>query len=145
MMRSPDRARLHRAGALVAVSTLVLTASFVGFVGLTTGAVAGTRSRLPAYVLALAIAFVATLVYFEETGRRYVRSLRPAGCVAVATFLLVGFGGEGVVYVLTAPGEVVGTRLFAYLLSAGLIGSGVGYWGWRNWRALGSGGLPDAF
>lgn len=145
MMRSPDKARFHRAGALVAASTLVLTASFVGFVGLATGAVAGTLSRLPAYVLALAVAFVGTLVYYEETGRRYSRSLRAAGYVAAASFLLVGFGGEGIVYVLVAPGEVFGTRLFAYLLSAGLIGSGVGYWGWRNWRALGAGGLPDTF
>lgn len=144
MMRSPDRVRLHRAGALVTISTLVLTADFVGLVGLTTGAVAGTLSRLPGYVLSMAVAFVAAILYYEEMGRHHTRSLRAAGGVALAALLLVGFGGEGVVYALSAPREVFGTRLFAYLLSAGLIGTGFGYWGWRNWRSLRAGGLPDA-
>lgn len=144
MIRSPDRARLHRAGALVAISTMVLTAGFVGFVGLVTGAITGTVARLPLYVLSMAVAFVTAVIYYEESGQFHIRSLRSATGVALVALLLVGFGSEGVVYALTTPSDVLGTRLFAYLLSAGLIGSGFGYWGWRNWRSLRATGLADA-
>ena len=130
---------------MVALSTLALTASFVGFVALARGAVVGTPGRLPFYALASALAFVAGVVYFEESRRPRAASLRRAACVAGATLFLVGFGGEGVVHAAADPAAVLGTRLFAYLLSAGLIGAGVGYWGWRNWATLRPARLADAF
>jgi hypothetical protein len=34
--------------------------------------------------------------------------------------------------------------LFTYLLSAALIGTGVGYWGWRNWEALRPAGIGNS-
>lgn len=143
MVRFVDRARLGRVGALVGASTAALTASFVGIVALLSGNATGVVSRLPVYVLAMALAFVACVVLFEESRHDGRRALAAAASISVVAFLVVGLGGEGVRYALTHPDEVLGSHLFAYLLSAGLMGTGFGYWGWRNWRSLRSANLGD--
>lgn len=144
MVRFADRARLGRLAGLVVVSTVGLTASFIGLVALASGAVDGAVARLPAYVLSMAFTFVGGIVVFEESRHQGRRALWAAGSVAVVAFLVVGLGGEGVVYAIDHPDEVLGSQIFAYLLSAGLMGTGFGYWGWRNWRSLRTTGLADA-
>lgn len=144
MVRFTDRARLGRVGAVVGTCTAALTASFVGLVALAGGDAAGAVSRLPGYVLAMALTFVAGVVLFEESRHEGRRALAAAAGAAVVAFVVVGLGTEGVVYALRYPDRVVGSQLFAYLLSAGLIGTGVGYWGWRNWRGLRTPDLGDA-
>ena len=60
-----DRGRLVGTGPLVAAiggCTLVLTAVFVGVVALVSGETAGLVERLPLYVLASAVAFLAVLL-----------------------------------------------------------------------------------
>lgn len=139
-----DSARLGRVLALGVASTLVLTASFVGLVGLADGAVHHTTTRLPIYVTATAAVFVGAVVVFEASsgGRRAL--VAAAAAAAVATLFVVGFGGEGVVYALAEPGDVFDLQLLSYLLSAALMGTGVGYWAWRNLGSLPAGGLGDA-
>lgn len=139
-----SRARLGRLAAVVVLSTAVLTASFVGLVALATGSVSGTHSRLPAYLLVTAGVFVAVVVLTEESRHEGRRALVAAVLAAAATLFVVGLGSEGVVYALEKPEEAVRSQLFTYLLSAALIGTGVGYWGWRNWEALRPGGLGDS-
>lgn len=144
MARFTEQARMGRLGAVVAASTAALTASFIGLVGLARGAVNGTTTRLPMYVLSMAAVFVAGVVVFDEARHDGREALARAGLVALATLYVVGLGGEGVVFALSNPDAVLRSQLFAYLLSAGLMGTGFGYWGWRNWQSLRPSGLSDA-
>jgi len=149
----PDRRRAARLGGVVLVSTLVLTAAFVGVLALVSGGNDGVGGRLPVYVLAMAVAFVGFVVLVEQRldarpgpidGRRV---LGTAGAFALTVLLAVSLSGEGVVYAVRNPDRVVASEVFLYFLAAGLVGTGLGYWGLRHWQefagrpAVGSGRL----
>lgn len=127
------RNELARAGLFVVASTVALTASFLGVVGLLTGEVTGLNDRLPVYVLAMALSFVVTIVVLEEEYRQPVESLQLSTFVGGSTFLLVTFGGEGVAYLLQNSEQVVASQILFYILAAGLIGTGLGYWTLNHW------------
>jgi len=131
-----DVEALGRAGALVAVCTLVLTASFVGLVALLSGEAPGVSDRLPLYVLGMATAFVGTILLFEAQGVDGRTIMATAGSVALGTFVFLTLGSEGVVHAVENPGQVVASQLVFYFLAAGLIGTGLGYWGIRHWQEL---------
>ena len=135
-----NRGRAARLGGVVLASTLVLTAAFVGVLALVSGGNDGVGGRLPGYVLAMAVAFVGFVVAAEQRiddrpgpvdGRRVIVT---AGGFALTVFVTVALSGEGVVYALRNPGRVVASEVFLYFLAAGLIGTGLGYWGLRHWR-----------
>jgi hypothetical protein len=130
--RRPSRNTLAQAGLFVGASTLALTASFLGVVGLLTGGVSGLTDRLPFYVLVTAVAFVGAIVLLEEESRQAVRVLQLSVLGAALTFGLVTFGGEGINYLYQNQEEVVTSQLIFYILAAGLIGTGVCYWALRN-------------
>jgi hypothetical protein len=134
--RGWSRDALARAGLFVLASTVALTASFLGVVGLLTGEVTGLNNRLPLYVLVMALAFVAAIVTFEEEYREAVLVLQFSVLGAAATFLLVTFGGEGVAYLVQNSQAVVASQLLFYILAAGLIGTGIGYWTLNHWSDL---------
>ena len=127
-----ERRTLARAGPLIGVCTVALTAAFVGVIGLASGATGGVVGRLPLYVLASAVLFVATLLAAEDSRNGGVTTLTRAATVGVGGFLLLGLGAEGIVYAVTHPDAVVASHLFVYLLSAVIIASGLGYWAVRN-------------
>lgn len=131
-----DKEALGRAGALVAVCTLVLTASFVGLVALLSGQAPGVSDRLPLYVLGMATAFVGTILLFEAQGIEGKTIMATAGSVALGTFIFLTLGGEGVVHIVRNPGQVVASQLLFYFLAAGMIGTGLGYWGIQHWQEL---------
>jgi nitrate/nitrite transporter NarK len=131
-----SRNTLARAGLFVAVSTIALTASFLGVVGLLTGRVSGLTNRLPFYVLAMAVAFVGSIVVLEEEYRRASQILQLSVIVTVVTFVLVTLGGEGVSYLVQNREEVVTSQLIFYILAAGLIGTGFCYWALQHWSEL---------
>jgi hypothetical protein len=129
--------RLAGIGPLVAAiagCTLVLTAVFVGVVALASGQTAGLVGRLPLYVLATAVAFLAVLLAADHARTHGMTVLARAAGVAVVCFVTVSLGTEGVVYAVRYPETVVGSHLFVYLLSAAVIASGLGYWAARNRR-----------
>ncbi|MFC7072680.1 hypothetical protein ACFQJ7_06760 [Halovenus rubra] len=64
--RDWSRSALVRAVLFVIASTIALTASFLGVVGLLTGEVTGLNSRLPLYVLVMALAFVTAILIQRE-------------------------------------------------------------------------------
>jgi hypothetical protein len=145
--------RRARATLAVGASTVVLTACFVGVLALVRGAVAGFGDRLPIYAVVIGAAFVAALLRAEQ---RYGPDAPGPGAadgggfgggailttalgVAVATVVLVSFAGEGVVYALRLPDAVVTSTLFLYFVAAGLIATGLGYWGLRHWREFATG------
>jgi len=125
-----------QAGGFVVVSTLVLTASFLGIVGLVTGQVTGLDTRLPFYVPAMAVAFVGAVFVFDGEFRDGLRILQSAVLGAVVVFVLALFGGEGIAYAARNPGRVVASDLLFYILAAGLIGTGLGYWALEHWREV---------
>ena len=135
------RERVAQGGLLLVLATLVLTAGFLGVVGLVTGSVTGLVDRLPFYVLAMAITFVGGMVILEGELRDPGRILRAAVAVALGAFLVVTFGGEGIAFVLQQPREVLSSQLLFYFLAAGLIGAGLGYWGVRHWNDIAGTGL----
>lgn len=131
-----SRNTLARAGLFVVASTVALTASFLGVVGLLTADVTGLNDRLPFYVLAMALAFVGAIITFEEEYREAIHILQFSALTAIAAFLLVTFGGEGVAYLVQNPEQVVASHLLFYILAAGLIGTGLGYWTLHHWSEL---------
>lgn len=122
------RERVLRLGAVVGGSTLGLTMGFFGLIALLTGDAAGALDRLPLYVFGFAATFVGTLVTFEDRRSDAETVLRAASVTAAANFVLVVFASEGLVYALRYPGEVVSSKLFVYVLSAGMIATGLGFW-----------------
>jgi hypothetical protein len=133
----PGRDSLGRTAPLVAgiaTYTLLLTAAFLGVVGLVSGEAAGLLARMPMYVLASSISFIAVLLIVDGRHRNGIAVLGRAVAAALATFVLVTLGAEGAMFALTRPGSVVASHLFVYLLSAAIIASGLGYWGVRNWH-----------
>jgi len=127
-----SRNTLAQAGLFVGASTVALTASFLGVVGLLTGGVSGLTARLPFYVLVTALAFVGAIVLLEEEYRQGARVLQLSVLVAALTFGLVTFGGEGITYLVQNQEEVITSQLIFYILAAGLIGTGVCYWALRH-------------
>ena len=100
----------------MAALTVVLTAAFVGVLGFVSGAALDVRSRLPYYVLAMAVVFVAAVFRLDDRDRPGTVVLTSVSAVAVAAFVLVALATEGVVYAATNPDEVVTTRLIVYFL-----------------------------
>jgi hypothetical protein len=136
-MNGPDRDEATRLAGVVVGSTLVLTATFIGVVALVSGGNPRLGTRLPFYVLAMALGFVAWVVASEQRyGKRADgRSvLGTAAATSLVVFVVVTLAGEGLVFASDNPGEVVLSELFLYFLAAGLIGTGLGYWGLRHWR-----------
>jgi hypothetical protein len=136
-MNGPDGQRLARVGGVVGISTLILTATFIGVVALLSGGNGDLGARLPLYVLAMALGFVGVVVLSEQrygTRANGPSVLGTAGGVAFTVFVVVSLAGEGLVFASNNPGDVVLSELFLYFLAAGLIGTGLGYWGVRHWR-----------
>jgi len=146
LSRAYSRQRAYRLGGVVVGSTLTLSASFFGVVAMATGEAGGALGRMPYYILATAAAFVGALVLLEEWRLDGETVLRVSASVAATAFLLVGLSVEGIVFVLRYPDAVVSSQLFIYVLSAGMMATGIGFWTARHYRELkggyqGSGGL----
>lgn len=128
---------LGQTGPLVAgigACTALLTASFLGMVGLASGDAVGVLARMPLYVLGSSVAFVGVLLAVDDYNQDGQLVLVQAAVAGVGTFVLGILGGEGVLYAMTNPEAVVASHLFLYLLSAAIIASGLGYWGMEHWR-----------
>jgi hypothetical protein len=125
---------LLQTGSLIAACTVVLTAAFLGVVGLVSGRAVGIVTRLPLYVFAGAVAFVAVLLVTSHARHHGQTVLARAAVAGLSGFVLFGLGAEGLLYAVTSPETVVVSHVFIYLVSAAIIASGLGYWGVRNWH-----------
>lgn len=147
VMPAVDREFAARAGGVVVASTVLLTASFVGVVAFLTGETAGVGGRLPFYVLAMAVAFAGTIFALDDANADGGRVITATGGVAVASFVLVTLGVEGVVFAVRYPGRVLASNLVVYFAAAGLICTGLAFWALRHWREFAErerGVEPDA-
>lgn len=129
-----DADLIPRAAVLVAVSTAVVTAAFIGVVALVTGHAGEVTARLPFYVLVMAVVFVAFVFLIDSRGSDGQTVIVSSIGVALLGFLIVLLSGEGVVFLVNNPDQVLASQLIVYLVSAGLVCTGLAYWGLRHWR-----------
>jgi hypothetical protein len=133
---------LARAGTVIGGSTLALTAAFVGVVALLNGAAGGVTNRFPFYVLAGAVVFVASLLLLDHEDVQGSTVIVATTVLGVTALVIVGLGVEGVLYAIEAPADVFGDRLVVYFVAAGLICTGLTYWGLNHWREFTGTGDP---
>ncbi len=136
--RDADRRYMLRTSILVAAFTVVLTADFVGLMALLTERPAATSGRVPYYVLAAAIVFVAAILLLETAGYDGRTVLTASVTAAVGSVVLVGLGVEGIIFGWANPDEIIASQLLVYFLAAAVIATGVGYWALRHWREFAS-------
>jgi hypothetical protein len=129
-----DSDLLPRAAVLVAVSTAVVTSAFVGIVAIATSGAEDVTGRLPFYVLVMAVVFVVFVFLIDSRGSDGQTVIVSSIGVALLGFLLVLLSGEGVVFLVNEPGALLASQLIVYLVSAGLVCTGLAYWGLRHWR-----------
>ncbi|WP_232687099.1 hypothetical protein [Halobacterium zhouii] len=131
-----EREYLSRIAVLVAASTVLLTAAFVGVRSFLAGAAVGVSGRLPYYVFGGAVVFVVSMVYLEDPTRRGTQVFTSTASLSILGFTLIALGGEGVVYASRHPSELFGSQLVVYFLAAALVCTGSAYWSINHWREL---------
>lgn len=129
-----DRPFVWRIVIVVVMSTLVLTAAFVGLLAVLTGSATGIGDRFPVYTLAMSIVFVVSLLVVERRRSGSLAILVTTIGIALAGFVIATLGGEGIIYTVRYPDRVLGSQLVVYFAAAGLICTGLGYWGLKYWR-----------
>lgn len=135
-MASDDehRSLLAKTAALVGVSTVLLTASFVGMLGFLTGEITGVGSRLPVYSVIAGLSFAVAILLLEEHRKQGGAILMSAVMFALIAFAVVTLTVEGLVFAFQSPERVFVSQLIYYFVAAALIGTGIGYWMIRHWR-----------
>lgn len=118
---------------LIAASTLVVTSSLVGVLALTEGLVPDAGGRIPYYVLAAAVVFVALLVMLELELEDGARIITVSGVVALVSLVVISLSAEGILFGIDSP-QILFSNVLPYLLAAGLISTGLIIWGVRHWR-----------
>lgn len=129
-----DTEMLPRAAGLVGVSTAIVTAAFIGVVALFTGDATNVANRLPFYVLVMAVVFTAFVFLIDSRASDGGTVIISSIGVALLGFLIVLLAGEGVVFLVNKPDQLLASQLIVYLVSAGLVCTGLAYWGLRHWR-----------
>lgn len=135
----PGRTFVARVGVLVIGCTAALTLSFIGLFAFVTGQAGGVVERVPYYVLGMAVVFVAAIIGLEQRRRAPHDSrdtLIVSATTAIILFIFLTLGGEGFVYAAERPDTALAAQRFLYLVAAGLISTGLGYWGVRNRREV---------
>lgn len=134
MIEDPRRRYFARTTGLATASTLVLTASFIGILSFIEDATIGLWGRIPWYLVAAAILFTATVVLLERhdaNGKVIIGTATISGAIAFVVIMLMI---EGLFFMFRNPEDVFVTQYVLYFLAAGLLGTGIGYWGIQHWR-----------
>lgn len=123
-----------RVGGLIIGCTLLLTASFVGVLGIMTRGVSNLDTRIPWYILVAAAIFVGTIVLLEREQVEGSRIITTAFVITLFATTVLASAVEGVTFAFDNPSTVFGSHLVLYFLAAGLVGTGLGYWAVNHWR-----------
>ena len=130
-MAGPMRRRgdgfLLRVGVLIVIATVFLTASFVGVVGFISGDIRGFGGRVPWYIVAAAVTFVASVVLLEEQGAAGRPIMITAAFFTMPIFIVALLGTQGPIHILTNPAPIFAPDVPLYSLSAVLFHEGVAY------------------
>lgn len=119
---------------LIAVSTVFLTASFIGVVSFLSGDITDISTRLPWYLVIGGLSFVGSIILLEAQGSDGRTIIVTALTIMIVMLILTVLAFEGVLFTLEKPGLVFNTQLILYFFSAALVGVGIGYWGLKHWR-----------
>jgi len=132
---SLPRDALPKAVALIAVSTLLLTAAFLGVLAIVSGGGnPGIGNRAPVYLLLAAAVFVTFIVLLEQRDLDGRTVLVSTTSIAVATGALVWLVGEGLMYLYLNHEDVIASQLIVYLIAAAVACTGLFYWTLNHWR-----------
>ena len=123
-----------RVSVVITITTVFLTASFIGVLAVLDGEVNAFSTRLPWYLSATALAFVGTIVLLEDQGTSGASIITTALIVSVLVFAIVGLGVEGMFYAVEFTDRVFVSQLVVYFFAAALMGTGFGFWALRHWR-----------
>ncbi|MFB6309594.1 MAG: hypothetical protein ABEH64_00290 [Salinirussus sp.] len=118
---------------LIALSTLVITASLAGVLALTEGLVRGVGARIPYYVLAAAIVFVALVVFLEYQLDDGSVIITTSTVVAAVSLFAISLSFEGILFALENQSSLF-ANLLPYFLAAGLFSTGLIIWAVNHWR-----------
>lgn len=129
-----EREVVGEAGVVVVASTIILTASFIGLVALANGVTLDTGSRLPFYVLGMAMVFVAAMFQLDSRRRDGMRVMAATVGIAILSFVIVTLAGEGIYFAYHNPGQILAQHLVVYFVAAALICTGLAFWTLRHWR-----------
>jgi hypothetical protein len=119
---------LARVGLPVVASTAVFTLAFFGILALVTGQTPRLGLRVPVYAFGGATTFVGAIVGLEQLRRDGRAVIVVASALAIGTLGTLLLCGEGALYVARNAGTLVESRLFLYLIAAGLVSTGLVYW-----------------
>lgn len=125
---------LLRIVLLITVSTVFLTASFMGILAFVSGAEMNVSGRLPWYLVIGAATFVGSIVLLEQAESEGYTIIVTTIVTSVAMFILTLLAVEGVIFMSRYPEMVVNSQTILYLVSAAMVGVGLGYWGFNHWR-----------
>lgn len=128
-----------RVGLLISACTVLLTASFVGFIAALEGRIHGFDNRVQWYLALAAVVFVVTIVLLELNDAGGKTILVAAIVFGVISFVLFFLGFEGIVFTIEHPEQII-PRVLIYFFSAALVATGFGYWALRHWREFTSSG-----
>jgi drug/metabolite transporter (DMT)-like permease len=123
-----------RLATSVLLSTVFLTAAFLGVVSVVTGSVSAFEQRLPIYVLVAAFAFLAVILVLEDPEESGAPILASTVVIGVSALIGVSLAGEGLLYTLEKPDQVASSQVIFYFVAAALICTGLGYWAVHHWR-----------
>ncbi len=127
------RSRLGKLGFQVTLFTLIFALATVGLIGLVNGENVGSEQRLGVYVLFSSVLFITTIYSIEKTGRRNAfEVIKVVMAITILGFVLASLSGEGLVRVM--QGTEYTLQIYLYLITGGLVCSGVGYWAIRHWK-----------
>jgi hypothetical protein len=127
------RNRLGKDGFQVALFTLIFALATVGLIGLFNGENVGNEQRLGVYVLFSSVLFIITIYYIEKMGKRNAfEVIKVVMAITILGFVLASLSGEGLVRVIR--GTEYTLQMYLYLITGGLVCSGVGYWAIRHWK-----------
>lgn len=132
----PDAETLLTIAGLIVGSTAILTAAFVGILGLVTGEVTDIGARLPFYAVLGGLLFVASVIALTRLNSpAHTVVIGSTGITAVG-FTFIFLDGEGILFAVNNPDTVFSSQLVWYLFTAGLIATGLAYWLVNYWREL---------
>ena len=127
---------IARVGLPIVACTAVLTLGFFGVLALATEQAPELSLRVPVYVFGAAVTFVGAIVALDRMRRDGLTILAAAAGLAIAAFAVLLLGGEGALYVARHPEQVIESHRVLYLVAAGLVATGLGYWGVRHLDSL---------
>lgn len=139
MAEAASRQFFLRVGFLIVASTALLTASFVGVLAFVSGGITGVQGRIPWYLVVAATTFVSTIVLLEAYGSDGRMIMLTSVITTTITLVFVPLAVEGLLFASRRPEKILGSQLVLYFVAAGLIGTGLGYWGLKHWREFTAG------